>query len=78
MPKTKLKPIGQIRKRDGRIVNFDSERIIIAIDKAFIQVGEKTNGFSKTISLQVESDLARLKKYLEIKILSLRLKLFKI
>lgn len=62
MPKTKLKPIGQIRKRDGRLVKFDSKRIEIAVNKAFIQVGEKTNGFAKKISLQVESDLARLRK----------------
>lgn len=62
MPKTKLKPIGQIRKRDGRLVKFDSKRIEVAVNKAFIQVGEKTNGFAKKISIQVESDLARLRK----------------
>lgn len=38
-------PIGKIRKRDGRIVDFDSSRIKNAIHKAFIAVelqdGEK-------------------------------------
>ncbi len=62
MTAKKLVPIGKIRKRDGRLVNFDPERIIIAINKAFDSVDQATNGHSKAIAKQVELDLQRLQK----------------
>ena len=58
-----LSPITKIRKRSGEIVKFDLARIEKAIEKAFKEVGEETNGFAKKISRQVESHLKRMKKF---------------
>lgn len=62
MPKNETQ-ISKIRKRSGEIVKFDITRIENAIDKAFKEVGEETNGFAKKISLQVEGHLKRMKKF---------------
>ncbi|MDD2257817.1 ribonucleoside-triphosphate reductase [Candidatus Falkowbacteria bacterium] len=58
-----LPSITKIRKRSGEIVKFDLSRIEKAIDKAFQEVGQETNGFAKKISLQVELHLKRMKKF---------------
>lgn len=44
----------QVRKRDGRIVNFDRQKIIEAVEKAFASVDETVNPYSieKLIILQ--------------------------
>lgn len=55
--------IKKIKKRSGEIVEFKPELIELAVDKAFKEVGEKANGFAKKISLQVESDLVKVKKF---------------
>lgn len=43
----------KIRKRDGRIVAFDSAKIDLAIQKAILAVGEKNGDLAKKISCQV-------------------------
>ncbi|NCB20688.1 MAG: ribonucleoside-triphosphate reductase [Clostridia bacterium] len=55
--------INKIKKRNGEIVKFRPELIEIAVDKAFKEVGEKSNGFAKEISKYVESDLIKIKKF---------------
>jgi ribonucleoside-diphosphate reductase alpha chain len=53
-------PIAKIRKRDGRIVDFDSSRIKDAIHKAFIAVelenGERAEGITKEVVRLLEKD----------------------
>lgn len=58
-----LLEINKIQKRNGEIVKFRPELIELAINKAFAEVGEKTNGFAKKISQGVESDLKKIKKF---------------
>jgi ribonucleoside-diphosphate reductase alpha chain len=63
MPNTNAKQIlDKIKKRDGRLVSFDSSRIEEAVGKAFESSNEKINGFPKKIAKQVELDLKRLIK----------------
>ncbi|NLJ69035.1 MAG: ribonucleoside triphosphate reductase [Firmicutes bacterium] len=49
--------IGQIRKRDGRIVPFDSERIAIAIYKASRAVGQPDKELADKLAAQVTARL---------------------
>ena len=42
-----------IRKRDGRIVAFDSAKITLAIQKAILAVREKNGDLARKISRQV-------------------------
>lgn len=58
-----LVEINKVQKRNGEIVKFKVELIEAAINKAFEEVGEKTNGFAKKISQGVESDLKKVKKF---------------
>ncbi|MEX2737703.1 MAG: vitamin B12-dependent ribonucleotide reductase [Candidatus Wukongarchaeota archaeon] len=45
--------ISKIRKRDGRIVNFDSEKIVNAIHKAIVAVGERDSEVAKSLANKV-------------------------
>ena len=49
-PGKKIKIVTQIRKRDGRIVNFDQEKIMNAIYKAAIATGCKNKNLAKKLS----------------------------
>ncbi len=55
--------ITKIKKRSGEIVKFDASRIESAVEKAFKEVGQNSNGFVKEISKHVESDLKKIKKF---------------
>ena len=55
--------ITKIKKRSGEIVKFDASRIEKAVEKAFKEVGQDSNGFVKEISRHVESDLKKIKKF---------------
>lgn len=48
-----------IKKRDGRIVDFDVERIIVAIFKAMLQTGEGTHDNAEKIAKSVVADLEK-------------------
>lgn len=52
MPKTKLK-FSQIKKRDGRVVNFDQSKITEAIFKAFLSQGKEDKNLVDQISNKV-------------------------
>ncbi|MBI4440808.1 adenosylcobalamin-dependent ribonucleoside-diphosphate reductase [Candidatus Woesearchaeota archaeon] len=48
-----------IKKRDGRIVRFDKEKIVSALSRAFIGVGERRGLLAKEIAGEVTSRLGR-------------------
>ncbi len=62
MKKNSVTPISTIKKRDGRIVSFDSILIEAAVTKAFVAAGQAADGFPKKVATQVLVDLIRLKK----------------
>jgi len=63
MPNSNIpKGINKIKKRDGRLVNFNTERIEEAVKKAFLETEVESNGFAKKIAKQVEADLKKLQK----------------
>lgn len=62
MKKNNITPINKIKKRDGRIVYFDSSRIELAVTKAFMAAGQAADGFPHKIAKHVLVDLIRLKK----------------
>lgn len=62
MKKTIPSSINSIKKRDGRIVRFDSSRIELAVTKAFVAAGQAADGFPSKVAKHVLIDLGRLKK----------------
>lgn len=62
MTKTTVE-IKKIKKRSGKVVGFKLELIEAAVNKAFKEVGEESNGFASQISKQVEDDLKKIKKF---------------
>jgi len=53
----KMSVIMQVKKRDGRIVDFDSERITLAISKALKASGASNEKVAKTLCLDVLNGL---------------------
>ena len=51
----------RIRKRDGRIVEFDAERITLAVNKALKAVGTSNEKLAKTICTDVVTALNGIK-----------------
>ena len=58
----KTNSITNIKKRDGRLVAFDSNRIEQAVTKAFRAAGQAQDGFPAAVAKHVLTDLNRLKK----------------
>ncbi len=54
--------IDSVRKRDGRIEPYDSNRIEQAVAKAFAATGEPADGFPKQVADKVLASLIKLKK----------------
>ena len=52
-------PYHQVRKRDGRIVSFDSERIKLAAEKAIKASGIENEKLAKTITKDVVTSLSK-------------------
>lgn len=48
-----------IRKRDGRIVEFDKQKIITAISKAFVEVGEHRGLLARTLAEEITTALIK-------------------
>lgn len=65
MKKLNSEVIEFIKKRDGRIVRFDSTRIELAVVKAFMAAGQAADGFPNKVAKHVLIDLMRLKKVSE-------------
>jgi len=63
--KKELDQIKQIRKRSGRIVPFQIERIVIAVGRAFKQADEGGQKDSEYIAKRVFKDLLHLRKFNE-------------
>ncbi len=62
MPKTKSPLLTTIIKRDGSSVDFDKNKIIVAVNKAMKAVGEFSDGAAKMVANAVEKKLAANKK----------------
>ncbi len=62
MPKTKSPLLTTIIKRDGSSVDFDKNKIIVAVNKAMKAVGEFSDGAAETVAHEVEKKLATRKK----------------
>ena len=54
--------IKTIQKRDGSIVDFDFEKIVIAINKAMVAVNEGSEDEARIVATRVLSELVRIKK----------------
>ena len=52
-----LSKIGQIRKRDGRIVTFEADKITMAVEKALQATGDNDHAKAEKVSRQVVSIL---------------------
>lgn len=57
--KTTVDVLEQVKKRDGRLVTFDSQRIERAVSKAFTAIGEVVDGYPATISNLVADELKK-------------------
>ncbi|PIR86003.1 ribonucleoside-triphosphate reductase [Candidatus Kaiserbacteria bacterium CG10_big_fil_rev_8_21_14_0_10_44_10] len=62
MPKTKSQLLTTIIKRDGSSVDFDKNKIIVAVNKAMKAVGEFSAGAAKMVADAVEKKLVANKK----------------
>lgn len=62
LTKKDIANISHIRKRDGSIVVFDSEKIVDAISKAFAQTKEGTHEDAEYVMKKVIRDLLKLQK----------------
>ncbi len=58
----KLPTIPTIIKRDGRVVPFDLEKIVVAINKGMTSVGEGSLEESRIVAQQVLNEMIRIKK----------------
>ena len=54
--------IKKVQKRDGSVVKFDFERIVIAINKAMIQTKEGSEAEARMVAHKVVADLVRIGK----------------
>jgi len=54
--------VKKVQKRDGKIVKFDFERIVLAIHKAMIQTGEGSEAEARMVAHKVVADLVRIAK----------------
>jgi ribonucleoside-triphosphate reductase len=52
-----LSKVGQIRKRDGRIVTFEADKITMAVEKALQATGGNDRARAEKVSQQVVSIL---------------------
>lgn len=48
-----------VRKRDGRIVEFDKQRIVTALSKAFVEVGEHRGLLARTLAEEITAALIK-------------------
>ena len=54
--------IKKIEKRDGSIVDFDFEKIVVAINKAMLATGEGSEDEARIVATKVLSELVRIKR----------------